>query len=134
LGHSSNNPDGQQSTTFNFTVQAATPQIASISPSSPSRSASNQTVTVFGSNFQPGLTVWITFPGGGGTTLSGTQIQNVTSNSFPMIVTLNATGIQSNMGRSSSPSSRRSGTSSMTAAHSRVFEGLPRRLFTKPST
>jgi hypothetical protein len=87
-----NNPDGSQSNTFNFTTQAATPSISSISPSTPTHSSSNQNVTVFGSNFQSGLTVLITFPGGGSTTLSGTQIQSVTSSSFVMVVTLSATG------------------------------------------
>jgi murein DD-endopeptidase MepM/ murein hydrolase activator NlpD len=87
-----NNPDGTQSNTFNFTTQAATPSISSISPSTPTHSGSNQNVTVFGSNFQSGLTVLITFPGGGSTTLSGSQIQSVTSSSFVMVATLSATG------------------------------------------
>src|SRR5258708_28979831 len=52
-----NNPDGGQSNTFGFTVNAANPVINSISPSSPTHRGSNQTVTVFGSNFQAGLTV-----------------------------------------------------------------------------
>ena len=87
-----NNPGGAQSNTFNFNVQQATPNISSISPSSPTRSDSNQNVTVSGSGFANGLTVFITFPSGGGTTLSGTQIQNVTSTSFRMVATLSATG------------------------------------------
>jgi hypothetical protein len=87
-----NNPDGTQSNTFNFTPQAATPSISSISPATPTHSGSNQNVTVFGSNFQSGLTVLITFPGGGNTTLSGSQIQSVTASSFVMVATLSATG------------------------------------------
>src|SRR5688572_31082188 len=39
-----NNPGGGQSNTFNFNVQAATPTINSVSPSSPTRSDSNQNV------------------------------------------------------------------------------------------
>src|SRR4029077_20347546 len=87
-----NNPDGAQSNTFPFNVQAANPIISSISPSSPVHSGSNQNVTVFGSNFQSGLTVLITFPSGGSTTLSGSQIQSVTSSSFVMVVTLSTAG------------------------------------------
>ncbi len=89
-----NNPDGGQSNTLGFTVAAAqsTPSINSISPSSPTASGSNQTVTVFGSQFQSGLTVTVGFPGGGGTTLSGTQIQAVTATSFQMIATLGGAG------------------------------------------
>jgi pimeloyl-ACP methyl ester carboxylesterase len=89
-----NNPSGGQSNTFNFTTQAAvvTPSISSISPSSPTVSNSNQNVSVFGSNFQSGLTVTVFIPGGGTATLSGTQIQSVTSSSFTMVITLNVQG------------------------------------------
>src|SRR5579883_1451760 len=55
---------------------ASTPSISSISPSSPTASGSNQNITVFGSGFQAGLTVTVTFPSGGSATLSGTQIQS----------------------------------------------------------
>src|SRR5258705_3686438 len=87
------NPDGGQSNTFSFTATAAAPAISSISPANPTHSGSNQTVTVLGSNFQAGLTVSVTFPGGGGTTLSGSQIQNVTSTSFQMIITFGSSGL-----------------------------------------
>src|SRR2546428_667291 len=87
-----NNPGGQQSNTFNFNVQAANPSISSISPSSPTRSDNNQNVSVFGTNFQSGLTVTVFIPGGGTATLSGSQIQSVTSSSFTMVITLNVVG------------------------------------------
>lgn len=87
-----NNPDGGRSNTFFFTVQSASPTISSISPSTPTANGRDQNVTVFGSNFQQGLSVSITFPGGGGTTLSGTQIQNVSSSSFVMVATLGGAG------------------------------------------
>ncbi|HEX8197364.1 MAG TPA: IPT/TIG domain-containing protein, partial [Pyrinomonadaceae bacterium] len=83
------NPDTKVSSVFNFTVR---PQITSISPSSPPRSSTNQNITVNGSGFRSGLTVTITFPSGGSTTLSGTQIQNVSNNSFVMVAALNASG------------------------------------------
>lgn len=87
-----NNSGGAQSNTFNFTVQSATPSISSVSPSSPTRSDSNQNVSVFGSNFVSGLTVTVFIPGGGTATLSGSQIQSVTSSSFTMVITLNVVG------------------------------------------
>ena len=88
------NPNGGQSNTYSITVQPPSGiTISSISPSIPIRSSADQPITVNGSNFQPGLTVTVTFPSGSGTTLSGAQIQNVTSNSFVMLATLNATGI-----------------------------------------
>ncbi|MGZ5480375.1 MAG: alpha/beta fold hydrolase [Pyrinomonadaceae bacterium] len=87
-----NNPGGQQSNTFNFNVQAASPSISSISPSSPTRSDSDQNVQVSGSNFQSGLTVTVFIPGGGTATLSGSQIQSVTPTSFTMVITLNVVG------------------------------------------
>jgi uncharacterized protein (DUF2147 family) len=80
---------------FSFNVSAAqsTPSITSISPSTPTANANNQTVTVYGSQFQSGLTVTVYWPNGAGSsTLSGTQIQNVSAGSFQMIVTLNGAG------------------------------------------
>lgn len=89
-----NNPSGAQSSPFGFTVQSnvQAPVIHSINPTVPTARATDQDVIVTGSNFKPGLTVPITFPGGGGTELSGLQIQNVTSTSFVMRATLNAAG------------------------------------------
>src|SRR6185295_17151715 len=88
-----NNPSGAQSNTFNFNTQnPVTPQITSISPASPTVNGSNQNVQVFGSNFVSGLTVTVFFPGGGSSTLSGSQIQSVTGSSFTMVVTLNVLG------------------------------------------
>src|SRR5258708_17994510 len=90
-----NSPDGGQSNTFGFNVSAgtSTPSISSISPGTPTASGSNQTVTVSGSQFQSGLTVTVFFPNGSGSsTLSGTQIQSVSSGSFQMIITLSGPG------------------------------------------
>jgi pimeloyl-ACP methyl ester carboxylesterase len=90
-----NNPSGLQSVTFNFSVQAATPSISSISPSGVCAQSGDRNFTVNGSNFVSGLTVTVFFPGGGNTTISGSQIQNVTSTSFTMTVTLNVIGTYS---------------------------------------
>jgi pimeloyl-ACP methyl ester carboxylesterase len=77
-----------------LTVQGATqpPSIGSISPGTPQSNAIDQNVTVFGANFQQGLTVTVTFPGGGTALLSGTQVQSVTPSSFVMRILLGAAG------------------------------------------
>src|SRR5688572_3889950 len=70
---------------------AQAPFISGISPSTPHAGPSNQNVTVFGGNFRANLTVTVTWTGGGAT-LSGTQIQNVTNSSFVMVITLGGPG------------------------------------------
>ncbi|MFN0141780.1 MAG: FG-GAP-like repeat-containing protein, partial [Pyrinomonadaceae bacterium] len=88
-----NNPNGEVSNTFCFSVVTAqTPVISSISPSSPLASNSDQNIAVSGNNFQAGMTVTVFFPGGGSGTLSGSQLLNVTPISFTMVVTLNLSG------------------------------------------
>ena len=88
-----NNPNGEMSNQFSFNVSAAqTPHINSISPASPTVSNSNQNVQVFGTNFQSGMTVTVFIPGGGTSTLSGSQLLNVTQTSFIMVITLNVVG------------------------------------------
>ncbi len=87
-----NNPNGNQSNLYSFNTQNPTPTITSVSPTSPCVRGSDQNVTVIGSNFQSGLTVTLFFPGSGSTTLSGSQIQSVTSASFTLVVTLNTQG------------------------------------------
>src|SRR5258707_8164614 len=71
-----NNPDGGQSNTFSYNGSAhhSTPVTTITSIPTSTSNNSNQTVSVFGSQFQSGLTVTVCFPGGGGTTLSGSQI------------------------------------------------------------
>lgn len=67
--------------------------INSISPPSPPRNNVFQNVTVIGSGFQPGLSATIFFPAGGGSgILNGSQIQNVTANSFSIVVLLDTLG------------------------------------------
>ncbi len=70
------------------------PHIDSISPSSPTHKSGDQNVTVFGSGFQSNLTVTVFFPNNNPApvTLSGTQIQNLSSGSFTMVITLNLLG------------------------------------------
>jgi hypothetical protein len=88
-----NNPNGEQSTVFCFTVAVAqAPTISSINPSSPPVGGVDQNVNVSGTNFQAGLTVTVFFPGGGTATLSGSQILDVTPTSLTMVVTLNVAG------------------------------------------
>ncbi|MCC6363105.1 MAG: hypothetical protein IT165_06240 [Bryobacterales bacterium] len=70
----------------------STPTISSITPTTPVASADDQTVTVSGTGFQSGLTVTAYLPGGGTGLLQGSQIQNVTSNSFQLIIKLGNPG------------------------------------------
>ncbi|MGH9840903.1 MAG: hypothetical protein ACREEM_19180, partial [Blastocatellia bacterium] len=86
-----NNPNGSQSSVFNFTAQqqVVNPTISSISPASPTATVGNQNVQVNGGNFQAGLTVTVFFPGGGTGTLSGAQILNVSATSFTMVINFN---------------------------------------------
>jgi Peptidase_C39 like family len=89
------NPDGKISNTLSFTVRSVTqlPQISSISPTSPVVRNNDQEIAVYGSNFLPNLSVTIAFPTGGGTTLTGAQIQNVTSSAFVVRLTLATSGV-----------------------------------------
>lgn len=86
---------GARSNTITYAVNGtarSSPAINSVSPTTPVTRSTDQDVAVYGSNFQQNLTVSVGFPGGGGATLSGAQIGNVTSSSFVMHITLNGTG------------------------------------------
>ncbi len=76
------NPDGQKSGLFSFTAIGTTPAISGILPTNPVAASGPQSITVNGANFQAGLTMTVGLPGGGGATLSGAQIQNLTASSF----------------------------------------------------
>jgi hypothetical protein len=67
------------------------PTVASITPSVPTRRNLDQTIVVYGSDFQDGLTVTVYYPGGVGR-LSGTQLQDINSSSFQMVVLLGIPG------------------------------------------
>src|SRR5207247_1076520 len=70
----------------------ATPTITSISPGNPAATGTgNQTVSVFGTNFQSDLTSVVTYTGVS-STVSGTQIQHVTAMSFRMVTDYGAGG------------------------------------------
>jgi len=70
------------------------PQITSMSPFTVAESSQNQTITVFGNGFQANLTVTVFSPNNASSTiLTGAGlIQNVTPNSFQMVVGFNASG------------------------------------------
>ena len=85
------NPDGKRSSRRTFSTVNPTPVISGLSPSSPPVVNGNQSIGVFGSNFLPGLIVDVYNSSGVKIgTLSGTQIQNVSSGSFTMIANLGA--------------------------------------------
>lgn len=86
--------DGKVANTVQVSIGTATdaPAVASISPASPTVSSGSQSITVNGTGFQSGLTVTLIAPGGGSTTVSGAQIQNLTAVSFVMSATLATAG------------------------------------------
>ncbi|MCX6539684.1 MAG: hypothetical protein NT151_12240 [Acidobacteria bacterium] len=69
------------------TTLTATLTIASVSPATITSSATSQTIIVTGTNFLSGLTLTNTAPGGGTTTLGGSQIQDLTTTSFQVSAT-----------------------------------------------
>jgi hypothetical protein len=92
------NPSGQQSNTFPLTVTGGTvppPLITAVSPPALVASATDQMLTVSGSNFQAGLTITVVAPNGSASTVAGSRIQTVTSTSFRMPITAAAAGLWS---------------------------------------
>ncbi|MEP7340922.1 MAG: transcriptional regulator [Acidobacteriota bacterium] len=68
---------------------AVLPQIDSIQPAAPLAWIGDKSIRVSGSGFRPGLSVTMVFPGGGSTSLSGTQVLNVTLEGFTLIADFN---------------------------------------------
>jgi hypothetical protein len=104
------NPDGGRSTRFTFQATANNPSVSSLNPSSPPAISGNQSVGVNGGSFQSGLTVDVYNSSGSkiGTLSGSAQIQNVTPNSFTMVINLGSTAgtfgievVNPNGGRSS---------------------------------
>jgi len=103
------NPDGGRSARFTFSTTALSPTVSSISPNPVPVFNGNQNVGVNGASYQSGLTVDVFNSSGTKlSTLSGSQILNVTPSSFTMVVNLGSTagsfGIEAvnpNGGRSS---------------------------------
>src|SRR6185369_4295668 len=91
---STNGGASWEPTGIDFTAPMPTPTsvVFSITPTTPASAPSDQDIFVSGANFKPNLSVDISSPGGGVTTLSGEQIQNVTETSFIMRATLNVPG------------------------------------------
>ena len=71
---------------------AAAPKVSEISPASPVASAASQTITVFGSGFQAGLTASATRPDGSTMAVPGPAIQDVSSSSLTISAQLAAAG------------------------------------------
>jgi len=72
--------------------RALPPVIRGVSPASPTSSSTRQILTISGTGFQAGLTVTVAFASGGSSTLTGTEIQNVSSTSFRVLATLSGNG------------------------------------------
>ncbi len=84
------NPDGGRSPRFTFPAVAPNPSVNSLNPNPLSLFNANQSVQVFGNNFQTNLTVDVFNSSGTkiGTLSGSAQVQNVTPNSFTMVVFL----------------------------------------------
>jgi Fe-S cluster assembly scaffold protein SufB len=81
------NPSGMASNSVTFPVNAPTPAISSLTPSSMIGSTSSQTLTINGTNFLAGLSVVAGYSGNF-TTYTGTQITSISATQIvlPMIV------------------------------------------------
>src|SRR5579862_438917 len=88
------NPDGKTSSPFTMTVKApaATPTISGIDPAELHKSMNQQTLTVRGAQFVPGLSATVTDPAGNVVTISGGAIGQVTSTSARVTATLELAG------------------------------------------
>jgi hypothetical protein len=78
-----NNPDGQSSSAFSFSVTSVVvtppPSISSVSPGSYPASSSNQTMNIYGSNFQNGATLTFNPPTGSNLNSSSSKLTYVSS-------------------------------------------------------
>jgi len=85
---------GSASNAFSYKVPdaAAAPSIERVDPSSVPRDAKPQRFTVFGRNFEQGLTVSLTDPAGEVTAVTRDQIGTVTATSFTVDLTLGMAG------------------------------------------
>ena len=70
----------------------STPRIQSVAPNAIARSANPITITVQGEDFQPGLTLEVTTPGGAKTPIGGNAIESRTLTSFRANVAFNERG------------------------------------------
>jgi len=70
----------------------STPKILSVAPNAIARSSNPLTITVQGEDFQPGLTLEITTPGGAKTPIGGNAIESRTLTSFRASVAFNDQG------------------------------------------
>jgi len=68
------------------------PEISSMSPASPARSASAQTLTISGRNFSPGMSLEVTSPDGRTLRFAGPAIQSGRETSFQVAVILAVAG------------------------------------------
>jgi hypothetical protein len=93
------NPNGLSSNVWSFEVHAppapAPPTVSHTAPETITASASAQPIYVFGTGFLTGLTVTLTAPGGGTTTVSGSSINLGSTEVFQMMIVLATPGTYS---------------------------------------
>lgn len=109
------NPNGQSSNTASFTVTAPAspaPTVSGVSPNPVTGSASQQTITINGTNFANKPTVAVTWTGGG-STLSATQVTYVNSTQLQMAIMTSITADSWTV-RVTNPDGQSSNTASFT--------------------
>ncbi|MGH9935997.1 MAG: hypothetical protein ACREAM_07105, partial [Blastocatellia bacterium] len=84
-----NSPGGQFTGSQTGDSSAASPQVFSLEPATPSAWIGDKPIRVYGKGFRSGLTVTMVFPSGGSASLSGIQVLNVTDESFTLIADFN---------------------------------------------
>jgi hypothetical protein len=73
-------------------TQQTEPRITGVTPENPVVSQKPQTLTVTGEGFRPGLTLFLTTPGGDVKTFAGDQLQAQRATSFQISIALNDAG------------------------------------------
>ena len=89
------NPSGAASNWKEFTVkpgESAAPTVTRIEPEHPTASGASQPIWIVGTNFQEGLTVKLTRPGGSTTTISGDAIDRQSSTVVKVMMSLGDPG------------------------------------------
>lgn len=87
------NPDGAVSDPFTLDVtDRPQPVITAVNPASPLIGTKEQTLTVQGSGFRTGLSVYVSLPGGGNDFVNDIRVSNLTATQFDISLILDHTG------------------------------------------
>ncbi|WP_321469866.1 hypothetical protein [uncultured Paludibaculum sp.] len=87
------NPDGASSEPFNVQVtERPEPTITAVSPATIFVGSKEQTLTIVGSGFRAGLSVYVSLPGGGNDFAQNLRVTNLTATQFDMQLVLDRLG------------------------------------------